>query len=108
MKPPSGFSLAFALLVCLSAVGTPVLYAANQATNQEPPRGCSSDQCELGQTQVGVSQREAAERARQAYPGSRVLSIRLENDQWLLRMELEGTVFNVLVDANSGRVRRAD
>jgi hypothetical protein len=108
MKVSSGLPLAlFTLLVCLVFTGVPEVYAANQ----EPPgrplmpgagnRGAAEEQ-------VRVSRRDASERVRQAFPGGRVLSIRLEGSVWLVRMDQEGNVFNVLVDANSGQVRRAD
>lgn len=53
-----------------------------------------------------VSRREASELARERFPG-RVLSIRLDNRHWRVRMDQEGTVFNVLVDASSGDVSRS-
>jgi uncharacterized membrane protein YkoI len=105
MKIPSGLSIALALLVCLTFVGTPQGYAANQEPSGRPfmPGGGNG-----GEEQARVSMREASDRARQAFPGGRVLSIRLEGGQWLVRMDQEGNVFNVFVDANSGQVRRAD
>ena len=53
-----------------------------------------------------ISQREASDIARERFPG-RVLSIRLDNRHWRVRMDQEGTVFNVLVDADSGSAARA-
>lgn len=52
-----------------------------------------------------VTRREASDLARGAYPG-RVLSIRLEGRHWRVRMDEEGTVFNVFVDADNGQVLR--
>ena len=101
----SGLSIAFALLVCLTSVGAPEIYAANQEPRggQFMPRGGGN-----AEEDARVSRRDASDRARQAFPGGRVLNIRFEGSQWVIRMDQEGSVFNVLVDANSGQVRRAD
>lgn len=56
--------------------------------------------------QTTISRREASDRARQAYPG-RVISMRLDGRRWRVRMDEEGTVFNVFVDAESGQVMRS-
>jgi uncharacterized membrane protein YkoI len=113
MKILSGLSIAFALLVCLTFVAVPELYAANQEGRSDqrglvPGRGRGNDNGNGRQEQARVSQRDASDRARQMYPNGRVLSVRLEGGQWVVRMDQEGNVFNVLVDANSGQVRRAD
>lgn len=105
MKKLSGLSIAFALLVCLNFVGVSDLYAANQeAPGRQLMRGGGGD----AEEQARISRRDASDLARQAFPEGRVLSLRLEGSQWVVRMDQEGNVFNVLVDANSGRVRRAD
>lgn len=52
-----------------------------------------------------ISRREASDLARGAYPG-RVLSIRLDGRRWRVRMDEEGTVFNVFVDSDNGEVIR--
>jgi hypothetical protein len=79
---------------------------------QDQPRGALPalqnsliEQPELDE-RTRISRREASDRARDAFPG-RVLSIRLDNSHWRVRMDQEGTVFNVLVDADSGSVERA-
>jgi uncharacterized membrane protein YkoI len=53
-----------------------------------------------------ISRREASDIAREKFSG-RVLSIRLDESHWRVRMDQEGTVFNVLVDAESGSASRA-
>ena len=53
-----------------------------------------------------ISRRQASEIARETFSG-RVLSIRLEQSHWRVRMDQEGMVFNVLVDAESGNASRA-
>jgi uncharacterized membrane protein YkoI len=55
--------------------------------------------------QASISRREASDLARGAYPG-RVLSIRLDGRRWRVRMDEEGTVFNVFVDSENGEVIR--
>ena len=55
--------------------------------------------------QTAISMREASDIARGSYSG-RVLSIRLDGRRWRVRMDEEGTVFNVFVDAESGLVSR--
>ncbi|HWK55137.1 MAG TPA: PepSY domain-containing protein [Hyphomicrobiales bacterium] len=94
---------AIALLACLCVM--PAVHAASQ----DPPRVqrglMGNDQGQRGEEQARVSRSEASDRARQVFPG-RVLNIRLEGDQWRIRMDQEGTVFNVFVDAESGQVKR--
>ena len=58
------------------------------------------------ETRTRISRRTASDLAREAFPG-RVLNIRLESRHWRVRMDQEGTVFNVLVDADSGDVARS-
>ncbi len=55
--------------------------------------------------QKAISRREASDLARSSYPG-RVLSIRLDGRRWRVRMDEEGTVFNVFVDSENGEVLR--
>jgi hypothetical protein len=57
------------------------------------------------EAQSSVSRRDATNKARDAYPG-KVVGIRRDGDQWSVRMDNGGNVFNVLVDAESGAVRR--
>lgn len=58
-----------------------------------------------GEEQTAISRREASDLARGAYTG-RVLSIRLDGRRWRVRMDEEGTVFNVFVDSENGEVLR--
>lgn len=55
--------------------------------------------------QTSISRREASDRARNAYPG-RVLSVKPEGRRWRVRMDEEGTVFDVFVDSENGEVNR--
>lgn len=52
-----------------------------------------------------ISSREASDLAREAFEG-RVIRVSPDGDQWRIRMDDDGTVFSVLVDANSGAVAR--
>jgi uncharacterized membrane protein YkoI len=56
--------------------------------------------------QTAIGRREASDLARERYPG-KVLSVRLDGRRWRVRMDEEGTVFNVFVDADSGQVMRS-
>lgn len=55
--------------------------------------------------QTAVSRRRASDLARARYQG-RILSIRLDGSRWRVRMDSEGTVFNVFVNARTGEVTR--
>ena len=57
----------------------------------------------LTSQQPRISRREASDLASGRYEG-RVLSIRLDNNNWRVRMDSEGTVFNVFVNSSSGDV----
>lgn len=60
---------------------------------------------EAAEERTRISRRQASDLARQRFDG-RVVSIRLDNSHWRVRMDQDGKVFNVLVDANSGAVER--
>ncbi len=55
--------------------------------------------------QVNVSRRRASELASELHEG-RILNMRLEDGHWRVRMDSEGTVFNVFVNAQTGEVSR--
>lgn len=56
---------------------------------------------------VRISRREASEIVRQRYRG-RILNIRLERGYWRLRLDNEGVVFTLLVDADTGEIRQPE
>jgi uncharacterized membrane protein YkoI len=91
----------FTLLVLLS--GVRAVYA--QGPREEEVQTQLLD-AEAEEASTRISRREASELARDAFEG-RVLSVRLEDGHWRIRMDQEGNVFNVLVDANTGRVTRS-
>lgn len=64
------------------------------------------DERDAQDARTRISRRQASELARDTFSG-RVLSIRLDDGHWRVRMDQEGTVFNVLVDAATGDVARA-
>lgn len=53
--------------------------------------------------QTRISRRQAINIASDRFEG-RVLGLRLDNGTWRVRMDREGTVFNVFVNATSGDV----
>jgi len=61
---------------------------------------------DLPEPHTRISRREASDLSRETFEG-RVLSVRLDGLIWRIRMDHEGNVFNVMVDANSGKVTRA-
>ena len=76
------------------------------AANQEDPRQSNFiSNKEQEESQTRISRRQASDIARANYQG-KVLSIRLERQFWRVRMDLGGTVMDVLVNADSGAVSR--
>ena len=53
-----------------------------------------------------LSRQEASNLARRSFQG-RVISIRRDNNNWRVRMDQDGNVSDVLVNVNSGAVRKA-
>lgn len=107
---PAGKNRANAAAVLLLAAlcaGTPALAqdAPGPARSLMPQNSLIERQDDTD-ARTRISQREASDIARERFPG-RVLSVRLENRHWRVRMDQEGTVFNVLVDAESGSASRA-
>ncbi len=78
-----------------------LVMAANQE-NQPQNNFIPSGQEE---PQTRISRREASDTARASY-GGKVLSIRLDRQVWRVRMDLDGTVMDVLVDSDTGAVSR--
>jgi uncharacterized membrane protein YkoI len=91
------------LLLCLLSVALP---PAVLAANQDPSQPNNLLSPESGEREPPVSRRQASDIARDSFPG-KVLSIRLEGNRWRVRMDENGTVFNVFVDSNNGRASRS-
>lgn len=107
----------FATLACLvfatlAAVQLGQAQPVRGPQQDETPRGAQPGvprrdllEAPSGSGATAVSRREASDRARDTF-GGRVLSVRLDGDKWRIRMDEEGTVFSVVVDARSGAVAR--
>lgn len=97
----------FALLLLSLWCCTPALAQDNPgATRSLLPQNNLIERQEDAGERTRISSREASDIARERFQG-RVLNVRLENRHWRVRMDQEGTVFNVLVDAESGAAARA-
>ena len=68
-----------------------------------PENAINSLASPASQQQPRISSRQAMDIATGRFEG-RVLSIRRDDDNWRVRMDSDGTVFNVFVNANSGSV----
>jgi uncharacterized membrane protein YkoI len=95
----------FPILLLVMASATTAL-----AASQEAPQVPIQSDLRVNQLSTDVeppvSRREASDIARDHYAGGRVLSIRMDRGQWRMRMDQEGNVFDVLVNASSGEVSR--
>lgn len=97
----------FALLLLSLWCWSPAFAQDNPGANRSLlPQNNLIERPEDAGERTRISSREASDIARERFPG-RVLSVRLDNRQWRVRMDQEGTVFNVLVDAESGAAARA-
>lgn len=87
------------LYVCASAL---VLISPVHAQEVEVQENIVEQQV---QERPRVGRRQALALAQESYSG-RVLSVVLERGRWRVRMDEDGNVFNVFVDAASGEVSR--
>jgi uncharacterized membrane protein YkoI len=94
-------------LLCMTLSLAASLRAANedvQPQNLLPPAAERARERE-----PRISRDQASDIARETVPGGRVLNIRRDDDEdWRVRMDQEGRVSDVIVDAESGRVSRPD
>jgi uncharacterized membrane protein YkoI len=92
------------LMLCLA-----LLPAASQAANEEvQPSNLLPPSSSEREREPRISRDEASEIVRQNVPGSRVINIRRDSQNWRVRVDQEGNVSDVLVNAESGRVSRSD
>lgn len=94
------------LMLCLTLLPSASQAAANEEvhpSNLLPPSSSSERERE-----PRISRDEASEIVRQNVPGSRVVNIRRDSQNWRVRVDQEGNVSDVLVNAESGRVSRSD
>jgi uncharacterized membrane protein YkoI len=91
----------YLLLILLLPV-QPVLGAnqENQPQNSLFPPGAQQDE-----PQTRISARQASDIARASY-GGKVINVRPDRRVWRVRMDLDGRVVDVIVDADSGAVSR--
>lgn len=92
--PSKIFASAF-VCICLAIALPPEVDAQ--------PRGSERAQSTEDEQSVPISRRQASEIVRERYQG-RILNIRLERGYWRLRLDNNGVVFNVLVDARTGEI----
>ena len=86
------------LILLCSLIIQPCVYAQPGDSGPQAPGQQEQD--------TRISRKEASDIARRDY-GGRVVSIRLENGEWRIRVDNEGTVFDVYVNASTGRARRS-
>jgi len=96
------------LLMLLLALALPVQAAENLPDLKDPRNALSpisEDNANVRVQQPRISRRQASNIASSRYEG-RVLSILMDDNtnQWRVRMDRDGTVFNVFVHAASGDV----
>lgn len=93
------------LLLCLTLLPAVQLQAASedvQPQNFQPP---ASERAR--EREPRISQNQASDIARENVPGSRVLNIRRDEQNWRVRVDQDGNVSDVLVNTESGRVSRS-
>lgn len=96
-------------LLCLTLFTAAATQAASDDVapqNNLLPR--AADRASEREREPRISANQASDIARQNMPGSRVLNIRRDNQNWRVRVDREGNVSDVLVNTESGRVSRSD
>jgi uncharacterized membrane protein YkoI len=93
------------LMLCLA-----LLPAASQAAAPEEvqPSNLLPPSSSEREREPRISRDEASEIVRENVPNSRVINIRRDSQNWRVRVDQEGNVSDVLVNAESGRVSRSD
>ena len=92
-------------LLCLTLLPAASQAAANeevQPSNFLPPASSERER------EPRISRDQASEIVRENVPNSRVINIRRDSQNWRVRVDQEGNVSDVLVNAESGRVSRSD
>lgn len=95
-------------LLCLTLLPTVPLHAA-AAENVQPQSFLPppAERERARDREPRISQNQASSIARENVPGSRVLNIRRDDDNWRVRVDQDGNVSDVLVNTESGRVSRS-
>jgi uncharacterized membrane protein YkoI len=83
------------------------LHSAMAAGQENPPQNnlFRNNAQEQEEPQTRISRREASDIARASY-GGKVISIRPDGQFWRVRMDIGGTVTDVLVNAETGAASR--
>jgi uncharacterized membrane protein YkoI len=92
-------------LLCLT-----LLPVASQAASSEEvqPSNFLPPASSEREREPRISRDQASEIVRENVPNSRVINIRRDSQNWRVRVDQEGNVSDVLVNAESGRVSRSD
>jgi uncharacterized membrane protein YkoI len=98
-------SILVIFLLCM-----PLLPAASQAAANEEvqPSNFLPPSSSEREREPRISRDRASEIVRENVPNSRVINIRRDSQNWRVRVDQEGNVSDVLVNAESGRVSRSD
>src|SRR5687768_2676768 len=83
---------------------SPLHMAVAAAQENQPQNNCIRN-AQREEPQTRISRQEASDIAKASY-GGRVIGIRLDRQVWRVRMDLDGTVVDVLVNAETGAVSR--
>jgi uncharacterized membrane protein YkoI len=81
------------------------LHPALAANQENQPQNSLFPPSEQDEPQTRISRRQASDIARASY-GGKVLNIRLDRSVWRVRMDLDGTVVDVMVNSDTGSVSR--
>jgi uncharacterized membrane protein YkoI len=97
-------------LTLLPAVALPAAVESVQPQNLLPPseRNAERNANLDPEREPRISQNRASDIVRENIPGSRVLNIRPDGQNYRVRVDQDGNVSDVLVNAESGRVSRSD
>ena len=91
------------LLGCLLLSPLQLVMAANQ--ENQPQNSFIRNAQEQEEPQTRISRRQASDIALATY-GGKVISVRPDRGVWRVRMDLDGTVVDVLVNSDTGAVSR--
>ena len=91
------------LLIGQLMIGQTTLLQAQPETGSSQAADSASQNAVISEEEAKITRRQASDLATEAYAG-RLLNIRFDAGHWVLRMDHNGTVFNVRVDALSGEL----
>ena len=91
------------LLIGQLMIGQPILLQAQPETESSQAADNAPQSATISEEEAKITRRQASDLATEAYPG-RLLNIRFDAGYWVLRMDHNGTVFNVRVNALDGEL----